>query len=163
MRIISSVFLLPLVDSINIVSVLDATGVEACLLKLFSIFQSTTKPQQLRFYTLIMNSSIAQTWNRRMSTVFPGTTHEMKSWVDVKPTHFPQLSQRGFDTDYIYARFYLPLIFPVGKFIYLDNDIIVNADLDELFHNPLQGDIYASIIPKRYHHQVNVVYYRMFD
>ena len=80
----------------------------------------------------------------------------MKLWEEVKPANFPNLTQRHFDRDHIYARFYLPQLFPVGKLIYLDNDIVVNADLMELFHNPLQGDIFASIIPKRYHHKVKI-------
>ena len=146
--------LLPRVTSLHIVSILDASGTESCLIKLYSILQSTSSPLQVRLFSLVMDSSIAESWNTTLSRVFPLIPHEMKLWEDVKPTNFPNLTQRNFDRDHIYARFYLPRLFPVGRLIYLDNDIVVNADLMELFQNPLQGDIFANIIPKRYHHKV---------
>ena len=144
----------PQVISLHIVSILDTSGTESCLLKLYSIVQSTAFPQRVRLYSLIMDSSIARSWNDTLFRVFPRIPHEMKLWEHCKPANFPNLTQKHFDKDHIYARFYLPQLFPVGKLIYLDNDIVVNADLTELFQNPLYGDIFASIIPKRYIHKV---------
>eukprot|EP01038_Epipyxis_sp_PR26KG_P015900 gene15900-21563_t len=48
------------------------------------------------------------------------------------------LTDKIFDKEIIFVRFYLPLIFPdLNRFIYLDNDVIVTDDLQDLFHYSL--------------------------
>lgn len=48
------------------------------------------------------------------------------------------LRHERFETELIYARFYLPLLFSkTARLLYLDNDIIVNADMSELASIPM--------------------------
>lgn len=59
--------------------------------------------------------------------------------------HVLCVRKEKFEQDHIYARFYLPDIFPIERFIYLDNDVFVTADLAELSDTPLYGNIYTNI------------------
>jgi lipopolysaccharide biosynthesis glycosyltransferase len=123
------------------------------LLKLFSIIiSSLTPPSQFKFHILATNTSIIQVWTNLHAQVFPHVTYDIKSWQDVRPPSFPHLSNSSFDREHIFARFYLPYIFDIDRFIYLDNDVIVNADLYDLYTTPLQGsilnDVFHTVLPK---------------
>lgn len=71
---------------------------------------------------------------------------ETKQWSP--PASMPKLRHRAFEKDFIYARFYLPEVFPrVNRFVYLDNDIIVNADISELHSEPLTTKSFPIPVP----------------
>jgi lipopolysaccharide biosynthesis glycosyltransferase len=67
---------------------------------------------------------------------FPDIQVQFKRWE--RPTTLPPLSGKGFDAEYIYSRVYLADIFhEIDRYVYLDNDAIVNMDLADLFNTPL--------------------------
>lgn len=121
-----------------IVSIIDHSSVAACMLKIHSIIQSSVDKSRLSFKFLLMpNPELSlQEWDTSFSLCFPQVKFETKPWV--RPPQLVQLSGTSFEKDVIFARFYLADIFPdVNKFIYLDNDIVVTADLNNLFNQRL--------------------------
>lgn len=130
---------------VEIVSIIDHSSVPACLLKIHSIIQSSFDKSRLSFRFLLMPSPglTLQDWDKSFSLCFPQVRFETKPWV--RPPRLIQLSGTSFEKDVIFARFYLTDIFAdVKKFIYLDNDIVVTADLHELFSQRL---VRVSTIP----------------
>eukprot|EP00598_Pedospumella_elongata_P007347 CAMPEP_0184985472 /NCGR_PEP_ID=MMETSP1098-20130426/14132_1 /TAXON_ID=89044 /ORGANISM="Spumella elongata, Strain CCAP 955/1" /LENGTH=404 /DNA_ID=CAMNT_0027509561 /DNA_START=32 /DNA_END=1246 /DNA_ORIENTATION=- len=126
------------VNPIEIVSIIDHLSVPACLLKIHSIIESAEDKLSLSFKFLLMPSPELplQNWTASFSTCFPDVKFESKVWE--RPPRLLNLSGDNFEKDVIFARFYLVDIFPtVEKFIYLDNDIIVTADLYHLFAQKL--------------------------
>jgi lipopolysaccharide biosynthesis glycosyltransferase len=132
---------------INIVSLLDDSSVYSTLVKVFSIVKSTNEPKQLRFYFLLFenagsrrNSSSLQAkdFNKVFPLVFPTIFYEIKQWKDFSFPLSSYLKKEKFETEIIFARFYLPKIYSIlDKFIYLDNDLIVTCDLRELMDDPM--------------------------
>lgn len=130
---------------VNLVSILDHTGIESCLLKLFSLLKSSQSPQQFRFLFLITNSTIAPDWDAIMTATFPQIPIDIKLWDNYRPVTFPALKGRKFEQEYIFARFYLAEIFNVDKFLYIDNDVVITADLTELMAISMTGNACSNI------------------
>jgi lipopolysaccharide biosynthesis glycosyltransferase len=132
---------------INIVSLLDDSSVYSTLVKVFSIIKSTSEPKQLRFYFLLFenagsrrNSSTAQAtdFDKVFPLLFPAIFYEIKQWKDFSFPLSNYLKKEKFETEIIFARFYLPKIYStLDKFIYLDNDLVVTCDLRELTNYPM--------------------------
>lgn len=120
---------------VDIVNIVDDSSKLSCLTKIHSIIESCRRPVELRFKFLLMRetNTTLEAWNDAFRLCFPGISFESKVWKmpDLLST---SLTQRNFDTDVIFARFYLPHIFQdIDRFIYLDNDIVVSVDLADLF------------------------------
>lgn len=126
------------VSQIEIVSIIDHFSVPACLLKIHSIIESAEDKLSLSFKFLLMPSQNLplQNWTTSFSACFPNVKFESQVWV--RPPRLLNLSGNNFEKDVIFARFYLVDIFPtLDKFIYLDNDVVVTADLYHLFAQKL--------------------------
>lgn len=143
----SCIILFVVSTSVNIVSIVDHTCIPSCLLKLFSILKSSSQPSAFEFYFLVMNDSIVTDLKNKLATCFPTTVFHIQLWSQNVPKTFPSLRMRGFEVPHIFARFYLPYIFPsVDRFIYLDNDMVTNADLIGLNSVLLFGNMFSGII-----------------
>lgn len=136
----------------TVISIVDITGMLACLIKIHSILKSTKSHADFEFKFLVLNATTnaegaslqLEQWNEFFQTAFPHiTSFESKLWST--PTTMPKLRQRSFEKDYIFCRFYLADIFPtVQRYVYLDNDLVVTADLVELFQTPL---VVSAFVP----------------
>ncbi|KAJ1435030.1 hypothetical protein B484DRAFT_417305, partial [Ochromonadaceae sp. CCMP2298] len=115
---------------VEIVSIVDALSAPLCLLKIHSLLESSSS--DLSFNFLLMDPSIADSWDSAFKATFPSAQYRNRLWS--RPPSLVQSSNHTFDRDLIYARFYLPDIFPeLQRFIYIDNDAIVTADLGHLY------------------------------
>eukprot|EP01041_Mallomonas_annulata_P004723 gene4723-9377_t len=126
---------------VDIVSILDHSSALSCLIKVHSIILSTSRPSLLKFRFLLMdtNQFDVSKWVELIKSCYPGTKIEIKNW-EVPPS-FPKLRLHRFETPVIYARFYIPHIFPdIEKYIYLDNDLVVNGDIIELYSSSMSID-----------------------
>jgi lipopolysaccharide biosynthesis glycosyltransferase len=125
-------------QKIKIVSIIDESSVLSCLIKVHSIIQSSTDPSHLQFYFIVIQqkSKIIEKWMKSFKNCFPDMFIESKVWD--RPESLPPLHDRIFEIEIIFARFYIPHIFPfIDRYIYLDNDMIVTADLSNLYSFPL--------------------------
>jgi lipopolysaccharide biosynthesis glycosyltransferase len=149
------VFFLPLLMSVPatpksyaVVSIVDITGVLSCLIKVHSVLKSSQSESRFVFKFLVLNTTDAEgnilqleQWNSIFAYTFPSVSFESKLWST--PSTMPKLRQKSFEKDYIFSRFYLPEIFAdVDLYVYLDNDLVVTADLVELFETPLTVDVF---------------------
>ena len=120
-------------SSMVIVSIVDQASATACLIKIFSILESA-ESHSIDFKFLIFEEGNfgIESWESALRHTFSNLSFETKIWI--KPDDFPILSGKGFDRDIVFARFYLPTIFMnISRFLYLDNDIIVTANLFDLY------------------------------
>jgi lipopolysaccharide biosynthesis glycosyltransferase len=89
------------------------------------------------------SSSLRHLWRAEIEKCFPNIKHDIKTWK--RPPSYPTIRNVQFEIDAIFARFYIPIIWPdVKRYIYLDNDIIVTSDLMELFQTPLGRNEYLA-------------------
>ena len=122
-----------------IVSVLDSSSAQSCILKLHSILKSAHYPKNLLFKFVIIDDSKANglsitTWNNMVAFLFPGIDLETKMWNSSSLPISGALRGDHFEKDVIFVRFYLAEIFPdLQKFVYLDNDIIVTMDISDMY------------------------------
>lgn len=120
-------------SAIEVISIVEQSSGASCMIKLFSILESATARDQLSFRFLVFERDdfTSGGWQRVVTEVFPGTRLDSKPWR--RPSTFPTLSGKGFAQEVVFARFYLPAIFPdLPRFIFLDNDIVVTTDLSQL-------------------------------
>lgn len=130
---------------LEIVSILDGQTATACMLKIHSIVESAEVRESLSFNFLLMPDAdlTVNQWNTAFEQCFPNIRYNTKVWH--RPAKLIELSGNTFDKDVIYARFYLPDIFPrLKRFVYLDNDIIVTSDLYSLYSHKL---VQTELIP----------------
>lgn len=145
-------------DSPVIVSILDSTSTLSCLLKIYSIIQSSRKSSLLKFKFLIVETGngklSASSWNNAMSIIFPTLNYETKDWNVTSNNIEDYLRGDHFEKAVVFARFYLPDIFSdVEKFIYLDNDIIVTMDIAEIYYDSLDRKCDFSAIGETDRHR----------
>jgi lipopolysaccharide biosynthesis glycosyltransferase len=147
-------------QKIEIVSIVDKSSILACLIKLYSITKSANDQSKLSFRILIMDdldiNNVTQSFG-----CFPKVRTDIKYWS--KPPSLSFIYNIGFDTEVIYARLFLPHIFNIDKYIYLDNDIIVNADLTSLYMTPLWNDIKIITQTKKKHIRRKAIAGFVFD
>lgn len=125
-------------DPISIVAIIDESSTIASMISVHSIIESSQKTSQLSFHFLHMskNITVVTSWILGFNSCFHGIRMETRMFE--RPPLLSVLRNQKFEKDVIFARFYLSNIFPnLNKFIYLDNDLIVTADLAELFNNPM--------------------------
>jgi lipopolysaccharide biosynthesis glycosyltransferase len=123
---------------IHIVSILDESSRISALIKIHSIVKSAFFVKQLEFHFLVFPSEnfTVDVWKSDFQKCNNGVQFNVVEWK--QPPLLQVLKRNKFEIDIIFARFYLPHLFPeVPKFIYLDNDLVVNCDLNELMLNPL--------------------------
>lgn len=128
--------------SINIVSIVDQQSIVNCFIKLLSIIRFSSDPSTLTFGILVFPSPTFTAVN--VEAMLPCLNSSVSKFIVVPWQSPPFLSNKlrneKFETELIFSRFYLPHIFPsFDRFIYLDNDIVVNSDLRPLFDFPLKA------------------------
>lgn len=124
-------------ETVNIISIIDKDSATAALVRTYSIIKSCPQSSSLKFYFLVMDPDKFDfdLWHKITTSCFRNAFFEMKNWTI--PDGFPSIKNRNFDKAVIYARFYLPNLFPVSKYIYLDNDLIANGNIHDLFSSSL--------------------------
>lgn len=123
---------------LTLVSILNKQSRETTLLKLHSIVQSSNI-SSIHFGFIIFESEnfTLADWNEYLDSCFDGISHISIVW-NSNPFLKRTLRHKRFETELIYARFYLPILFPATeRLLYMDNDIIVNADMSELASVPM--------------------------
>lgn len=130
-----------------IVSLLDSSSVHSTLLKVYSIIENTKQPKLLSFHFLLFTPEVnpdliddrrisIRSFERLFAALFPSVSYEVKHW---KPSFFllKHLRDEDFEKEIIFARFYLPEVFSaLPRFLYLDNDVVLNMDVIEVFQRP---------------------------
>jgi lipopolysaccharide biosynthesis glycosyltransferase len=152
-HILMFIFMLLNVNSVStefveIVSIVDQFSLQPCMVKIHSIIESSKHKQDLRFNFLALTHDTVGMLEKSL-LCFNKINYVIKAWTP-SPT-FPNVTSNGFDTDVIYSRIYLPQIFNVNKYIYIDNDIVVNADLWMLNQIPLEPLAISKYTPRRKH------------
>jgi lipopolysaccharide biosynthesis glycosyltransferase len=127
--------------NIYIVAVVDQGSLLACFIKFFSLLRSSATPNLMVFGLVVFESPHFTTFDvsKKLDTCFndSGARFELVPWHS-HAVLSKLLRHEKFETELIYCRFYLPSLFPTwDKFVYLDNDLVVNMDVRELFEAPL--------------------------
>lgn len=122
---------------VEVISIIDKSCVLSSYIKIFSIIKSSKRPQALlSFRFLVLDDLNFDMLERMYKGCFPEINVQFKRWT--RPSTLPPLSNKGFDSEYIYSRVYLSdIFFEVDKYVYLDNDAIVNMDIADLYNTPL--------------------------
>jgi len=121
---------------VEVISIIDHSSVLSSYLKVYSIIKSATRSQTLSFRFLVLDDLEFNKLEKLYRNCFPDIRIQFKRWQ--RPATLPPLSERGFDSEYIYSRVYLPDIFyEVDRYVYLDNDVIVNMNIEDLFWTSL--------------------------
>lgn len=148
--------------TINLVGIVDESAEMSALLQIHSIILNMAKPEALQVNYLLFPDKLKhsmpsepsitqsfQTYMRnplegdfqerfkaKLKVCFPSLRVRYATWSP--PTSMKYLRNQSFDQPHIFARFYLPHIFSdLDTFIYLDNDVIVNADIAILAQHPM--------------------------
>jgi lipopolysaccharide biosynthesis glycosyltransferase len=122
--------------SIEVINIIDKSSIISCFIKVFSIVQSCKRRDFLSFRFLVLDDTNMSKLENIYKGCFPEIRVQFKKWK--RPLSLPILSEKGFDSEYIYSRIYLSDIFhDVNRYIYLDNDIVVNMDISDLYKTPL--------------------------
>lgn len=132
---------------IHIILILDKSAIFYCLVNVFSIIYSTSNSNKLFFHFLIFDSESKHYLDEYFDNCHANIHYEIVNWASVTIQQ-QMLSSTGFDSWTIYSRIYLPMIFPVDKYIYLDNDIVINGDIAELFAQKLEPKSFRDLLPK---------------
>jgi lipopolysaccharide biosynthesis glycosyltransferase len=118
---------------LSIASIIDPTSWQKCLVKLHSILESTNHLSRLKFKFLLFNLSIS-TWESKLNCCFADKKILFESKVWSASPFLQKVLKRDhkFTKEHIFARFYLPKIFPdtdARRMLYLDNDMVVTTDV----------------------------------
>jgi lipopolysaccharide biosynthesis glycosyltransferase len=127
------------VAKLSIVSIVNPVSIHASLIKLHSIVESAADNLHfLDFKHLLFDGLSKQTWDTLFCDCFcerltlAGATYESIQWAS-RPILKELVIKEGshkFNTERLFARFYLPYIFKdSGRMLYIDNDAVVTADL----------------------------------
>ncbi|RYG59137.1 hypothetical protein EON64_20545, partial [archaeon] len=120
---------------LTVVSIVEGEGaLLACLVKMHSIIMSSAHGKDIGFATLVLEDEARNltvlTVRARMLPCFEGRAGPLVFAAWAPPNALAHLTQRGFDRSLVYARFYLPHLFPhLQRCVYMDNDVIVNMDI----------------------------------
>eukprot|EP01031_Cornospumella_fuschlensis_P026452 gene26452-31969_t len=122
---------------LTVVSIVDAASLLACMVKMHSIVIGSADARAVSFATLVVEDPSRNfTLQLVQSLLVPCFETRagpllFASWR--APSALANLSERGFDRSLVYARFYLPQVFPhLRRCVYMDNDVVVNMDVLEM-------------------------------
>jgi hypothetical protein len=125
------------VDLVHVVLIVDKRTVKAAFTVIHSVSLASADPSRLRFHALVLPSEgfDAKLVLKTAPQCMQGSSNlEVKEWF--APSAFPKdiISGKVFDTEHIYARFFLPEFFPeIDRYVYIDNDVVVNGDIADLY------------------------------
>lgn len=112
---------------------------------LTSIYEHSSKSHN--YDILIMNKDITSANQTRLKRIFQDHHNFSLRFVDISryETRFQNLFLRGHFSIETWFRLLMPEIMPdYDKVIYLDSDLVVNADLAELYHTNLKDYLLAA-------------------
>ena len=120
----------------NIVSVIDINSATLSLIKTHSLIENTNRKDELCFKFLVINQYVLELHKTYFTKLFPNTSVEYR--LLALPSVFSKFSNRSYEKPSVFARLLIPTEFPnLSFFLYLDNDIVVNVDIAEVYHIPL--------------------------
>ena len=96
---------------------------------------------------LIMNKDISAISQKRLKAIFAGHDNFSLRFIDISrfERRFRALFLRGHFTIETWFRLLMPEILPnYGKILYLDSDLVVNADLSELYNTNIDDYLLAA-------------------
>jgi lipopolysaccharide biosynthesis glycosyltransferase len=132
-------------EHMNIASAIDNTSATLSLIKTHSIIQSTANKQMLFFRFLVVDEALLEPYKLKFSKLFPGILVEYKLFN--APLIFSKFSNKNYERASVFARLFFPMAFPhVDRFLYLDNDIVVNADIADIYGFPLFNRLTRSLV-----------------
>ena len=131
-------------------SILNAASWKLALIKIHSVILSSNISNLNFGFVVFENEDLSlEDWNRHIKDCFASYSISYQSvrWKSLQSLK-KYLTNSKFETEIIYSRFYLPMLFPLSKrILYLDNDIVVNADLSELSVFPLNSPSTGLPVP----------------
>lgn len=130
-------------SSVNIVSIVDEHSLFNAWVKVQSLLAYAQRPAQLHFAFLVFESP---TFNHSVVQAVMTTQcfNLTPQQVTVRPWQAPPglhdlLRHEHFESELIFSRFYLPMLFPAfDRLLYLDNDVVVNCDVEDFYSMPLR-------------------------
>jgi lipopolysaccharide biosynthesis glycosyltransferase len=139
-------------EPVNIVSVIDGSSLKLSLIKSFSIIKSTAHPERLVFHFLVMpilKEFGAKSFEQQFKKLFPGIAVHTKIFSpppsnvldDKNSVHSPFEEEHVpyFQRPVMFARLFIPTVFNLDYFVYLDNDIICTIDITSIYPYDLNG------------------------
>lgn len=130
----------------NIVSAIDADSAALALIKAHSLIQSTERKQLLYFHFLTMSADVLEQSKAVFRMLFPETRVRFKLFE--RPKVFSKFSNKNYEKDVIFARLLVPILFEdLDTFLYLDNDIVANVDVEEVYSFPMFDRMSNSYVP----------------
>jgi lipopolysaccharide biosynthesis glycosyltransferase len=129
-------------STVQVVFILERSTAKGAVTAAYSIYKSSAAPARLFFNFIVFDSTTERAlyhqWNESVQSCFD--TPRIRAILWQRPATYPldSISKKGFDKDHIYARFYIPSIFPdISRFVYVDNDFVFNGDIAAVFYHPL--------------------------
>eukprot|EP01039_Chlorochromonas_danica_P007805 gene7805-8616_t len=138
-------------SSVNIVSIVDEHSLVNAFVKVQSLLAYAQRPAQLHFAFLVFESP---TFNHSVVQAVMTTQcfNLTPQQVTVRAWQAPRglrdlLRHERFESELIFSRFYLPMLFPAfDRLLYLDNDVVVNCDVEDFYSLPLRTSASASAL-----------------
>ena len=110
-----------------------------------SIVDANTSGQPIEFHLLV--DGISEGTRSKIFDSLPKGSASIR-WVDVDLEEFHGFSTLSYISKVTYARLLIPDIFPetVSRILYLDCDILVLNDLQELCEADLEGNVVGAVV-----------------
>jgi lipopolysaccharide biosynthesis glycosyltransferase len=138
-------------ETVHVVLIIDKQSVKSAFTAIHSVSLASTDASRLRFHALVLPSDgfdAKSVLDAAPQCMQRSVNFEVKGWM--APSIYPKfaVSGKGFDNEHIYARFFIPDIFPeIDRYVYIDNDVIVNGDIIDLYS--IQLDEILSVMHRR--------------
>lgn len=139
----------------NIINLLFLILLIIALIKCFSIIKSTAYPEKLVFYFLVMpilKEYGTRRFEQQFKAIFPGIAVHSRLFVppslslfkggkssDSPDLYSPDDTSHYFQRPVMFARLFIPTIFDLDYFVYLDNDIVATMDITTVYPYDLNG------------------------
>lgn len=119
-------------ESINIVATIDEISSALSLIKSHSLIESTQEKDKLYFRFLVTTEAVLESHQLMFTKLFPTIAVEYK--VFTPPAIFAKFSNESYEKSVVFSRLFVPTEFlHIDKFLYLDNDIVGNVDIQEAY------------------------------
>jgi lipopolysaccharide biosynthesis glycosyltransferase len=128
----------------NIVCATDGNYLPHCGIMLQSLLSQTAESEKLRVFLIIDNVS-----SQAFKLVVPHLYQILPSLSILRadPTCLKNFPVNGHASVATYFRLLLPSLLPaeIDRVLFIDADTVVTADLQELWHQPLQGKALGAV------------------
>jgi len=128
----------------NIVCATDDNYSQHCAVMMCSVLENSKQPQNIVFYILVIEQlkdenveNLKQVGARYGAPV---------QFVILPKKYFEKLPYLNHLTMNAYSRLFFPDIFPnINKIIYLDSDVVVETDIEELWNRDMNGKVVSAV------------------